>query len=132
MKKINLNQIEFIEAQNRKIAELVSAKVLGSQGVTCRLVEINPISCTETRNPHLHFDIEETIFVLEGEGEVWYEGSVEKIFPNDLILIPKMEKHMILNTTDKPLRIICFFPSNDMEASQVLCTNIIYPNKEEK
>jgi len=131
MKKINLNEVEFKEAQNRKIAELVSAQVLGSQGVTCRLVEINPISCTEVRNPHLHLDIEETIYVLEGEGEVWFEGNVAKIYPNDLILIPKQEKHMILNTTEKPLKIICFFPSNDMEASQMLCTEITYPNEEE-
>ncbi|KJS82873.1 MAG: hypothetical protein JM58_13765 [Peptococcaceae bacterium BICA1-8] len=132
MKKINLNQIQYKEAQNRKIAELASAQVLDSQGVTCRLVEVNPVSSTEPRSPHIHLDIEETIYVLEGEGEVWFDGNVEKIFPNDLVLIPKQEKHMILNTTNKPLKILCFFPSNDMEASQVLCTDITYPNKEEK
>lgn len=132
MRKINLKDVEIKDAQNRKIAELASAKVLNSEGVTCRIVEINPINCTEPRNPHFHLDIEETIFVLEGEGEVWYEGKVEKIYPNDLVLIPKQEKHMVLNSTDKPLKLICFFPSNDMEATQILCTNITYPNKEEE
>lgn len=132
MKKINLNDIEFKMAQNRKIAELVSAQVLGSEGVTCRLVEINPISKTEVRNPHLHIDIEETIYVLDGEGEIWYEGNVAKIAPNDLVLVDKKEKHMILNTTEKPLKILCFFPSSDMEASQVLCEDITYPGEEEK
>ncbi|KJS20750.1 MAG: hypothetical protein VR72_13300 [Clostridiaceae bacterium BRH_c20a] len=132
MKKINLNEIQYKVAQNRKIAELASAQVLDSQGVTCRLVEVNPISSTEPRNPHIHLDIEETIYVLEGEGEVWFNGNLEKIYPNDLVLIPKQEKHMILNTTNTPLKILCFFPSNDMEATQVLCTDITYPNKEEK
>ena len=96
------------------------------------MVEVNPISSTEPRNPHIHLDIEETIYVLEGEGEVWFNGNLEKIYPNDLVLIPKQEKHMILNTTNTPLKILCFFPSNDMEATQVLCTDITYPNKEEK
>lgn len=127
MKKINLDEAGFKKAPNRRIAELASAVVLGSETVTCRVVEVNPISSCESRNPHIHLDVEEVIFVLEGRGEIWSEGTVETIEKNDLILIPKQEKHMLFNPFESPLRIICFFPKNNIEETQLICTDIIYP-----
>lgn len=129
MKKINLKHVEFKKAPNRQIAELVSAEVLGSEQVTCRVVEVNPAELTEPRNPHFHLDMEEVIFVLEGEGEIWCEGSVEKIMEADLILIPAKERHMLINTTSDKLKLICFFPHNDMQSTQVTCKDSAYPEK---
>ena len=112
MKKINLDEVKFIMAPNRKIAELASADVLGTQQVTCRVVDINPMDTAEEREPHRHLDMEEAIFVLEGEGRVFHDNTSDEIRKGDLILISKKERHMLVNATNERLRVICFFPMN--------------------
>lgn len=113
IQKRNLKDISFRPAPNRKIAELISATVTGSKGVTFRIVEMLPSSKQEPRHPHRHSTFEETIFVLQGEGRIWAEGEIYPMIEADAVLVPAGIFHMILNAKNEPMRLACFFPIAD-------------------
>ena len=127
IKKHNLRDVEFRSAPNRKIAELVSGDVLGSQNVTFRIVDIVPVSEQEQRRPHAHLDFEETIFVLGGRGKIWVEGESMDVEEGDALLIPAGVTHMILNATEDPLRLACFFPVREGVANRTRSEEFVNP-----
>ena len=127
IKKHNLKDVEFKPAPNRKIAELISGDVLGSQDITFRIVEIVPLSSQEQRHPHAHQGFEEAIFVLGGHGKIWVEGDSMDVEEGDALLIPAGVVHMILNATEDPLRLACFFPVRDGVANRTRSEESISP-----
>ncbi len=110
IKKRSLTQMEFTRAPNRKIAELLSASTVGAEQVTLRIVELDPAAQQKPRHPHCHQTFEETIFVLAGKGQLWVEGDWCEMSEGDALLIPRGSYHLVMNATDVPLRLACFFP----------------------
>jgi mannose-6-phosphate isomerase-like protein (cupin superfamily) len=127
IKKHNLRDVEFKPAPNRKIAELVSGDVLGSRNVTFRIVDIVPLSQQKLRHPHSHQDFEETIFILSGRGKIWAEGESMDVEEGDALLIPAGVVHMIMNTTEEPLRLACFFPVREGVANRTRAEESVDP-----
>ncbi|MDA8228003.1 MAG: cupin domain-containing protein, partial [Desulfitobacterium hafniense] len=72
--------------------------------------EITPEDEGGARQPHIHPDMEEVIFVLEGKGRIWVEEQEEDIITNDLIVVPMKLRHRIINP-EGTLKILCFFPA---------------------
>ena len=109
----NIKEVQFAAAPNRKIAELFSASESGARGVTFRIVEMAPASEQEPRHPHCHLAFEETMLVLSGEGRLWTEDGLVEMKVGDALLVPVGLFHLVLNATDEPLRLACFFPVAD-------------------
>lgn len=98
----------------RKSLEILSGEA-GARGVTLRLAEIPVPQPGETpRGPHQHYDFEECIFVLAGEGITCADSGDYPLHPGDTILIPPGEKHVTRNTGSIPLLLLCFFPVSDI------------------
>lgn len=112
---VNINEAKFQQATGRRIAELVSAAVTGTEGVTCRVVEVLPEHQGGARQPHTHCDVEEVIFVLEGQGKIWVEEQEKDILKDDLIVVPMETEHRIINPGGQRLRLLCFFPKARVE-----------------
>lgn len=99
--------------------EIVAADI-GAVGSTVRLVEIEPDAPGAVRRgPHVHFDFEESIYVLEGEGIMRTDGGEYPVRAGDTVLVPAGEKHATYNTGTAVLRLICFFPINDIRPATV-------------
>lgn len=113
IRKINVMDAPAQTAPYRSIRELVSGSVLNAEGVTLRIVDIEPLQEGVPRTPHAHATMEEIIFVLEGRGKIWVEGEVADIGPGDAVLIPAGLRHMTVNPGQGPLRLACFFPHRD-------------------
>jgi mannose-6-phosphate isomerase-like protein (cupin superfamily) len=98
----------------RKALELVSGDK-GARGVTLRLAEI-PVSHPgeRLRGPHQHYDFEECIYVLSGEGRTFADSGEYPLRIGDTLLIPPGEKHVTRNTGNVPLVLLCFFPVADI------------------
>ncbi len=62
---------------------------------------------------HSHRDIEEIIYVCQGEGKVWVDGDTDEIKRGDLVFFPADSKHMVRNTGDATLELLCFFSSSN-------------------
>jgi quercetin dioxygenase-like cupin family protein len=66
------------------------------------------------RAPHHHFDFEECIYVLSGQGTTFAESGEYPLRPGDTLLMPPGEKHVTRNTGSEPLLLLCFFPVADI------------------
>lgn len=60
----------------------------------------------DTVKTHQHKHHSETVYVLEGEGEFYFEDSTISIKKGDFIFIPKETWHSVKVTSDKPMKVI--------------------------
>jgi mannose-6-phosphate isomerase-like protein (cupin superfamily) len=98
----------------RKALEIVSGE-RGARGVTVRLVEIPvPKPDDSVRGPHQHYNFEECIYVLSGQGKTFADSGEYPLKPGDTLLMPAGEKHVTRNTGNEPLLLLCFFPVADI------------------
>lgn len=96
----------------------ILAAVSGALSSTVRYVEIEPPKPgTAERGPHVHFDFEECIHVLCGEGVTRTDKGEYRLAEGDTILIPAGEKHATYNTGTTTMRLLCFFPTGDVAAA---------------
>lgn len=102
----------------RNSREIVAA-ASGARNATVRFVEIEPDRPGVRRGPHVHFDFEECIHVLSGSAVMRTDAGEYPLTAGDTILVPAGEKHATSNTGDTVLTLLCFFPTNDVNAATV-------------
>ena len=80
----------------------------GGEKLGCSLYEVPPGKRAWPR--HYHFANEEAIFVLEGRGEVRIGEKEVAISAGDYatLLAGEVGSHQVINTSDAPLRYLCF------------------------
>jgi quercetin dioxygenase-like cupin family protein len=130
MNRVGLDEIETDEAPSRRITEVASAAVLGTDESTVRIVESYPYAETGPRHPHKHEHMEEVIHVLSGSGRAYDDGEVFDVAAGDTVLFEAGHYHMIANNTDEILKLACFFPHNDIERDFVLDEDTTFPEDE--
>jgi quercetin dioxygenase-like cupin family protein len=108
---IVLKDARAMNLPGRRARELVGANV-GAANSTVRLVEIEPGGAV--RGPHVHHDVEESIYVLAGEGVTRTDSGEHRVSTGDTVLVPPGERHATYNTGTRVLRLLCFFPVNDI------------------
>ncbi len=87
----------------------------GANNICVRVVEIEPETETfSQRNKHYHPDVEECIYVLEGEGCTYADSGEYNISVGDTLIIPPNERHVTRNSSRKVLRLLCFFPTGSV------------------
>ena len=105
---IHESEVAEVHVNSRTLQWLVANEgALASDECTCCIVNLEP-GCT-AKPPHSHFDCEEAIFVLEGEGELLAEHSSTPIRTGSFMLMRKGQVHMLSNNGNQPLRAICFY-----------------------
>jgi mannose-6-phosphate isomerase-like protein (cupin superfamily) len=98
----------------RTALEIVSGAG-GDSGITLLKVEIPvPAHDDSPRTRHVHYDFEECIYVLAGEGMTEADSGSYALKAGDAIVIPSGEKHATRNTGTEPLLLLCFFPVGDI------------------
>lgn len=60
----------------------------------------------EETSPHSHFESEEIVYLLDGEGLIRVERSERVVTPGEVILVPPRVTHLIANRSDRTLRAI--------------------------
>ena len=109
--KANIGQGEEVKEHPVKVdfSILLDQARGGTTSMTALIVRIDPYT---TLNPlHSHRDIEEIIYVVEGEGAVWVDGEVCRIAKGDLVAFPPNSKHTTKNVKNESLQLLCFFSS---------------------
>lgn len=90
---------------------VVIGKADGADHFCMRVFEIAPGGHTPQ---HTH-DWEHEIFVHEGNGEVFREGSWVPIAKGNVVFVPGGEVHQMRNTGTSPLVFVCLIPGNAPE-----------------
>jgi quercetin dioxygenase-like cupin family protein len=83
------------------------------------------IEDTPLRNLHRHPLSPEVVYVAEGHGATWQDGTATRIGPGDVIWIPANTSHATLPDRGSSLRLICFFPHGDLSANLVELTETV-------
>lgn len=113
---VALKDSRVMNLPGRHSRELIGADA-GAQCTTLRLVEIAPEKPGETRRgPHVHYDFEEAIHVLKGEGMTRTDAGEFHVAAGDTILVPPGERHATYNIGENTLVLLCFFPVSDIRA----------------
>jgi uncharacterized cupin superfamily protein len=116
---IALEDARSLNLPGRHSREILAA-ASGAQKSTVRLVEIEAAKPgAAKRGPHVHFDFEECIYVLSGEGVTRTDAGEYPLTAGDTILVPAGERHATYNTGTTVLRLLCFFPTSDVAAATV-------------
>ena len=92
-----------------EITMLIDGATAGSKYLSENITRVKP--GVTLKPAHSHKDIEEIVYVLKGEGQMWAEGSTLKIKQGDSIFFPAGSMHTVRNTGSDILELLCFFSS---------------------
>ncbi|MBT8763133.1 cupin domain-containing protein [Desulfohalobiaceae bacterium Ax17] len=93
LKKEDITFEDHPKFEGVKIAKLVSSQ--DTDTVSVSMLEISP----DTEIPiHTHDPNIDSVYVLEGQGEVFTAGKWQKLSAGDYIFIPAQEEHGVKNT----------------------------------
>lgn len=89
------------------------------------LVELSGV---EGREPHIHNDFEEVMYVRAGEGWLWEEGDFVSIGEGDVLYVAKGTPHCCFAARTSTLQLVCFFPASESAAGRsVIGTRVGHP-----
>lgn len=119
IKKANLKDVEVMNLEGRDLQWLVTKDTIGAEKLSALYMVCKPYQVV--RPVHVHKDIEEVLFILQGKGEVWIDGEYDTFEKGDVVMLPANSKHQVRNISDEDL--ICY---NIFSASTNPSEYIIY------
>lgn len=109
---VNEQDVAETALPGRSMRWLITAESAGAKHLSMCLIRIEP---GETVRPaHSHPNGEEAIYLICGSGRVLVDGKVEEVREGTAVLFPQGSVHMLQNTGDMEMKVVCFFapPSN--------------------
>ena len=110
--KVGLDEGERMPVKHPAAADisiLMDGRTAGTTFLSELVTKVEPGATLKPS--HSHKDIEEIIYVLEGEGEVWIDGETCKMKQGDSVLFPVNSQHTVRNTGTGTLAMLCIFSS---------------------
>ncbi len=104
---VSLSDTPRQQLPGRELQWLVTPETIGAEKISMAVMDCP--SGSTVRPLHSHRDIEEILFILEGEGEAWVDGEVAAFRQGDAVLFPANSKHMVRNTGHTSLRTCSIF-----------------------
>jgi len=111
---ININDVPVGKITGREIRDIFNKENTGDAGLSLRITDVMPGEVTYPG--HLHRESQEIIIILSGTGDIKIGDTVFPLKANDAIFIPEGESHLIRNTGDDAMRMVCTFSTGDMAA----------------
>ncbi|MDR8394094.1 cupin domain-containing protein [Aliifodinibius sp. S!AR15-10] len=104
---IHETDVPEVEQPGRQMRWLADEKSLNADKMSVCVIRVAP---GETVRPaHSHPKSEELIYIITGTGKVMIEGEVGEVRPGSAILFEQGKIHMLRNTGDEEMKVICFF-----------------------
>ena len=97
--------------ETARVRNYLANGTLGSASTTIH----ENILGTEGHVPWHSHQVEETLILLEGEGECRTENAVERYRPGDIVIIPAQTLHTLRSVGTVSLRQLCVFPSANVK-----------------
>ena len=119
------SDIEEIKQPGRSLRWLVDKNSLHAKNMSVVVIEVPP---KETVHPaHSHPLGEEMIYIMSGYGKVMIEGEVGEVRSGSAVLFEQGKVHMLRNTSDIVMKVICFFaPATSIE-NYKMYENVAFP-----
>lgn len=104
---IHENDVEEVSHPGRFMRWLANEDSLKAKNLSVCVIRVLP---GETVRPaHSHPNSEELIYIINGSGKVMIENEVGDVKTGSAILFEQGKIHMLKNTGDTEMKVICFF-----------------------
>lgn len=111
---IHETDIEELDLPGRHLRWLVTPENLNSKHLSVCVIRV--AAGEKVRPAHSHPQGEEVIYIIKGSGRVLVNGEVSPVRAGSVVLFPQGEVHMLHNTGDEEMKVICFFaPSTSLD-----------------
>ena len=94
----------FTTKDGSEVRELLHPRNSRAEKLSIAEARIKPGSATRE---HLHRRSEEVYYILRGEGEIYIGGEQARIKAGDVVLIPPMTRHHVVNRGEEELVRLC-------------------------
>ena len=115
MYTIHESKVEAKELPGRSHKMIIGPNNFGRAKNMCFGVAVFPAN--KHAPAHIHPVEEEVIYILEGKGEVYFDGKPEPVEPGTCIYIPPKTKHSINNKCDIPMKLVYVFSPPAVQGS---------------
>ncbi|MGF7216446.1 mannose-6-phosphate isomerase-like protein (cupin superfamily) [Spirosoma lacussanchae] len=106
------------EHPGRFMRWLASDDSLPAQNLSVCVIRVLPGEAV--RPAHSHPNSEELIYIISGSGKVMIESEVGSVRAGSAILFEQGKVHMLKNTGDVEMKVICFFaPATSIDNYQM-------------
>jgi quercetin dioxygenase-like cupin family protein len=104
---IHENDVPEAALPGRYMRWLANADSLQAKNLSVCVIRVLPGQTV--RPAHAHPNSEELIYIISGYGKVMIEGEVGEVKTGSAILFEQGKVHMLKNTSDVEMKVICFF-----------------------
>ena len=104
---INEADVPEVSHPGRFMRWLVNEDSLQAKNLSVCVIRVMPGEAV--RPAHSHPKSEELIYIMTGSGKVMIEGEVGAVRAGSAILFEQGKVHMLKNTGDVEMKVICFF-----------------------
>lgn len=101
VRKISSGDIEPLQLEGRDLRWIITEETVGAKQMSIAIMNCFPNAIVKPL--HAHKDIEEVIYIIEGQGEAWIDGDFVPFKKGDAVFFPANSKHQVRNTSDLPL-----------------------------
>lgn len=101
------SEAEELDLPGRHLRWLVAEDRIKAQN--CSSCVIRVAAGEKVRPAHSHPQGEEVIYIIRGSGRVLVNGEVAEVREGSIVLFPTGHVHMLHNTGDEEMKVICFF-----------------------
>jgi quercetin dioxygenase-like cupin family protein len=110
---VHETDVEELDLPGRHMRWLVTRERLNARHLSVCVIRVEP---GQTVKPaHAHPNGEETIYIIRGTGRVWIDGAMDAVKEGTAVLFPQGSVHMLQNTGNEEMKVICFFaPPSDL------------------
>lgn len=96
-----------LDLPGRRLRWVVSKDGIPAKYCSACVIRVAPGE--RVRPAHSHPNGEEVIYIVEGTGRVLVAGEVESVRPGSIVLFPQGAPHMLHNSGDVEMKVVCFF-----------------------
>jgi len=123
---IHENEVPEVSHPGRFMRWLANEESLQANNLSVCVIRVMPGEVV--RPAHSHPFSEEIIYIISGKGKVMIENEVGDVRAGSAILFEQGKIHMLKNTGDIEMKVICFFaPSTSLDNYKIF-DNILFPD----
>jgi uncharacterized cupin superfamily protein len=104
---VHEDDVEGVDVPGRYLKWLANADTLGAKHCSCCVIRIKPGD--KVTPAHSHPQGEEAIYILAGNGRVMVNRDISPVRAGQLVLFPQGHVHMLHNSGQTEMKVICFF-----------------------
>jgi uncharacterized cupin superfamily protein len=95
--KISETDVAPLHLEGRDLRWIITGDTVGARQMSMAVMHCFPHAVVKPL--HAHRDIEEAIYIVEGEGEAWIDGELTAFKKGDTVFFPANSKHQVRNTS---------------------------------